>query len=126
MISKGGIWHWRKVIYAAMRLQSLNALGQAGLLVGADRIVRLDAPTSEQKIGMDDWKRAREELPPAAVAALDAAGDSIACRFLSSKSLTRKELGDFSHLWLVVIASYDGATRCRGLKSPVASIGATG
>ncbi|MER9351674.1 hypothetical protein NKI61_00050 [Mesorhizobium sp. M0514] len=31
-IPKGGIWHWREIISAAMRLQSQNALGQAGLL----------------------------------------------------------------------------------------------
>ena len=48
--------------------------------------------------------------------------------FLKSfpESLTRNELSDFSHLWLVGVASNDGATRCRGLKSPAASIGATG
>ena len=43
-----------------------------------------------------------------------------------SKWPFQKELSDFSHLWLVVSASYDGATRCRGLKSPPASIDAMG
>ena len=38
-ISKGGMLHWRDIISAAMRLQSQNALGQAGLLIGPERIM---------------------------------------------------------------------------------------
>ena len=78
----GGIWAWRDVIFAAMRLQSQNAVGQAGLLIGADRIVRIDAPTTEAKIEMDDWRRAVEELPGAAEAAIDEMGPEVAARFL--------------------------------------------
>ena len=79
----GGIWAWRDVIYAAMRLQSQNALGQAGLLIGADKIVRIDAPVRKRKIQMDDWKRAVNELPGAAEAALDEMGPAVASAFLS-------------------------------------------
>lgn len=82
-IIRGGTWHWREIFYGAMRLQSLNALGQAGLLIGPDRIIRADAPTSEQKIEMDDWMRAVAELPPAAQQDLDRLGDDIAQTFLS-------------------------------------------
>ena len=78
----GGIWAWRGVIFAAMRLQSQNAVGQAGLLIGADRIVRIDAPTTEAKIEMDDWRRAVDELPGAAKAAIDEFGPEVAARFL--------------------------------------------
>ena len=78
----GGIWAWRDVIFAAMRLQSQNAVGQAGLLIGADRIVRIDAPTTEAKIEMDDWRRAVDELPGAAKAAIDEFGPEVAARFL--------------------------------------------
>ena len=42
------------------------------------------------------------------------------------ENLTRNELSDFSYLWLVGVANNDGATRCRGLKSPAASIGGKG
>jgi uncharacterized protein len=42
--SKGGLFHWKDVISAAMRAQSKNALGQAYLLVGKDQVLRLDAP----------------------------------------------------------------------------------
>ena len=82
-VSRGGILAWRDIIDAAMRLQSANALGQAGLLIGADRIIRADAPTSEQKIEMDDWSRAVAELPNAADAALDELGQAVASVFLS-------------------------------------------
>lgn len=81
-IVRGGSLAWRDIIYAAMRLQSLNALGQGGLLIGTDRIIRADAPASEEKIRMDDWTRAVAELPEAAEAALDELGDGIAGMFL--------------------------------------------
>ena len=78
----GGLLHWREIMFAAMRLQSLNAVGQAGLLIGAERLLRIDAPTGEQKIEMDDWLRARDELPPAAEQALLRTGEEIADKFL--------------------------------------------
>lgn len=77
-IIRGGVLAWRDIIYAAMRLQSQNALGQAGLLIGPKRIIRADAPASEEKIAMDDWTRASAELPAAAQAALDELGGRIA------------------------------------------------
>ncbi len=82
-ILRGGIWAWRYSIYAAMRLQSLNAIGQAGLLIGADKIIRASAPTSENKIQMDDWTRAVSELPSLAESTLDELGESVAKVFLS-------------------------------------------
>lgn len=82
-ILRGGLLAWRNSIYAAMRLQSLNALGQAGLLIGADRIIRASAPTSENLIQMDDWTRAVSELPGAAESSLDKLGESVSKRFLS-------------------------------------------
>lgn len=79
----GGILAWRDIIYAAMRLQSLNALGQAGLLIGADRIIRVGAPTSEDQIQMDDWTRAVAELPSAAESTLGELGEKVSEMFLS-------------------------------------------
>ena len=93
-IVRGGVLAWRNVIYAAMRLQSLNALGQAGLLIGAERITRVDAPVSEKKIAMDDWTRARAELPGAAKAALDKRGDVIAATFLRDTAQSYEPLID--------------------------------
>lgn len=82
-ITLGGMWYWREIIFAAMRLQSLNAIGQAGLLIGADRLIRIDAPTNEHKLALDDWLRARAELPPAAMQALADRGAEIAEKFLA-------------------------------------------
>ena len=82
-IGLGGILAWRDSIYAAMRLQSLNALGQAGLLIGADKIIRASAPTSEDQIQMDDWTRAVSELPGAAESMIDELGESVSKIFLS-------------------------------------------
>ena len=43
--AKGGLLHWwPDIFFAALRAQSLNALGQAYLLVGKDQVMRLDAP----------------------------------------------------------------------------------
>ena len=80
---RGGILDWKDIINAAMRLQSLNAIGQAGLLIGADKIIRASAPTGVDKIQMDDWKRAVSELPGAAESMLDEVGESVAKGFLS-------------------------------------------
>jgi hypothetical protein len=61
----GGLLAWRRAIAAAMDLQSQSAIGQARLLVGPERVVRIE-PTVAQPIPLDDWQRARTELPPLA------------------------------------------------------------
>ena len=66
-IKWGGMFHWRTIIETAMRLQSQNALGQAGLLVGRDRLLRLTTAPSLTPIAMDDFERARDELPAQAL-----------------------------------------------------------
>ena len=95
----GGIYAWKDLIYAAMRLQSLNALGQAGLLIGADRIIRSSAPTSENQIQMDDWTRAVSELPGAAESSLDELGESVSKRFLSEPTSRYKPFVKTSVAW---------------------------
>ena len=81
-IRLGGLFFWKDAIFAVMRLQSLAATNQARLLLGPPNVTRIDAPTNEQKIAMDDWKRSVSELVPAARVSADAAGDAIAARFL--------------------------------------------
>jgi len=89
----GGIWAWRDVIFAAMRLQSQNAVGQAELLIGADSVVRIDAPVTEAKIEMDDWRRAVDELPGAAEAAIEEWGPEVAARFLHEPAMPYEPIG---------------------------------
>lgn len=84
----GGFLAWSKIIFAAMRFQSLNALGQAGLLIGADRIMRVDAPLNGKPIELDDWRRASSELPPAASAAVEKYGETVASLFLQQPVAT--------------------------------------
>lgn len=79
----GGIWAWRKIIDAAMHLQSHNARGQAGLLIGRDRVIRVDAPTVSDPIKLDDWRRAVAELPTVAEAAANHSGPEICDTFLA-------------------------------------------
>ena len=67
----GGMLSWRDIITAAMRFQSLSALGQAGLLIGLDSILRIDLPETAPHIELDDWLEAQAVLPAAAADALD-------------------------------------------------------
>jgi uncharacterized protein len=86
-ITKGGLWHWRRIMEAAMCLQSLAATNQARLLLGPPAVVRLDAPPFEPKIRMDDWERSVAELVPAADAALANKSEDIAAIFLKGLAM---------------------------------------
>ena len=84
-ILHGGLWDWANIISSAMHLQSQNATGQAGLLIGRDQLMRLNAPPStdgKKPIDLDDFARAHAELPDIAKALIDANGDVIRDRFL--------------------------------------------
>lgn len=72
---KGGLLAWKKVISAAMHLQSQNAQGQASLLIGANRILRVvpDCP----EIELDDYDEAIRVLPNEAIKAAHKNGPEI-------------------------------------------------
>jgi uncharacterized protein len=78
----GGLVSWRKIIVAAMDLQSQNAMGQACLLTSPELVLRLE-PMVSAPIGLDDWSRASTELPPQAIRVLEAMGDAIRRQFLA-------------------------------------------
>ncbi|ODS03270.1 patatin [Methyloceanibacter marginalis] len=82
--AKGGLVQWRSAITAAMRAQSLNALGQAYLILGKDHVMRLDAPESPSPIRLDDYRRARDELPNMARSLVEGAGREIERAFLET------------------------------------------
>ncbi len=86
-ITAGGLWHWRKIMGGAMRLQSLAATNQARLLLGPPSVVRIDAPTFEPMLRMDDWRRSVRELVPAAERAVAENGERIAAQFLTTQAL---------------------------------------
>ena len=79
----GGLLAWRDVIDGAIHFQSLNAQGQAGLLIGADRVTRVAPPALAEPIRLDDWQRAVRDLVPEAATVLDERGQEIASKFLS-------------------------------------------
>jgi hypothetical protein len=85
-INKGGYWHWRTAIFAAMRLQSLSVTNQARLLLGPPKVVRIDPPQFTPAIALDDCARAAELLPSAAEAAIHSASDRL-LQFFKSPAL---------------------------------------
>ena len=78
----GGMLYWLGIISHAMQFQSLNALGQARLLIGANRVKRVNAHLRGKPIAIDDWTRASKELPIAAETSLDKCGNVVASQFL--------------------------------------------
>ena len=85
--SSGGLWQWKDGLRAAMRAQSLNALGQAYLTIGKENIVRLDAPESSDPIPMDDHRRAVDSLPDMARSLVEGAGHRIRDMFLEGAAI---------------------------------------
>jgi hypothetical protein len=83
-IKLGGIWHWKRLILAAMRLQAMAATNQARLLVGFPSVIRLEAPVFQPTIALDDWRGSMEKLLPAAEAAVAANGEVISEVFLQT------------------------------------------
>lgn len=79
----GGLWHWRKIVGAAMRAQSLAATSQARLLLGLANVVRIDPALVGPPIELDDYRRAMDELLPAASAAAAAQRGPIEEMFLA-------------------------------------------
>ena len=62
-IRNSGMVHWRRIIDVAMHLQSVTAVNQAVLLIGRERVIRLDRPEGSPPIDLDDWAKAKGLLP---------------------------------------------------------------
>ena len=85
----GGKLVWAGLfVSSAMRAQSHNALGQAGLMIGRSNMIRLDAPEVASRIGMDDVGRALAEMPPVARSLAEASGHTISEMFLQNDEST--------------------------------------
>lgn len=61
--AKGGRWSWRHVINAAIYLTTDNALAQANLILGPERVLRLQPDEDGARIALDDWQGAARKLP---------------------------------------------------------------
>ena len=92
--SKGGKLAWRRIIDTSIHLQSFNAQGQAGLLIGADHIVRIAPTPIDKPVELDDWRRAVDELAPAAMKILNTKGEKISDMFLSEPVIPYKRSSD--------------------------------
>lgn len=62
---KGGLIRWRNAHAVGSSLQSHDALGQAGLIIGRDRLLRIDADLPYE-VAMDDYQTAKAKLPDVA------------------------------------------------------------
>jgi patatin-like phospholipase/acyl hydrolase len=82
----GGLLYWRGIVSSAMHLAGQNALGQAGLLIGRDSVVRIDAPPLATPILLDDVKRSVGELPAIGLELADRFGPVVAERFLYDRA----------------------------------------
>lgn len=82
----GGLLSWKKATSAAIHLQSLNATGQASLLIGADHIKRIVPQIRGPEIELDDYMRAMQILPPLATQIVDEEGDAIAAAFITKRA----------------------------------------
>ena len=81
-----GQFQWREIIYVAMHYQSLTAVNQAGLLIGRDKVTRLDRPEGAEPIDLDDWDKARRLLPEEVLAVAEQYADRIAEAFFTHTS----------------------------------------
>ena len=81
-----GQFQWREIIYVAMHYQSLTAVNQAGLLIGRDKVTRLDRSKGAEPIDLDDWDKARRMLPEEALAVAEQYADHIAETFFAHTS----------------------------------------
>ena len=78
-----GQFQWREIIHVAMHYQSLTAVNQAGLLIGRDKVTRLDRPEGAKRVDLDDWAKARQLLPEEACAVAEQYADRIAGTFFT-------------------------------------------
>ncbi len=82
-----GQFQWREIIYVAMHYQSLTAVNQAGLLIGRDKITRLDRPEGTEHIDLDDWTKATRLLPQEARAVAERCAERIHETFFTATAL---------------------------------------
>ena len=82
-----GQYQWRDIIYVAMHYQSLTAVNQVGLLIGRDRVTRLDRPADVEPIDLDDWARAKDLLPDEALTVARENAERVTKTFLKNTAV---------------------------------------
>lgn len=82
----GGLLSWTNLIFETMEIQSQNVVGQARLIAGGDRVLRIDAPPPLTPIALWDWERAAAELPQIGEHLVKSMGTVPVDRFLRSRA----------------------------------------
>ena len=82
-----GQYQWREIIYVAMHYQSLTAVNQAGLLIGRDKVTRLDRPEGAERVDLDDWLKAKRLLPDEARAVAEQHANQISETFFTQTAV---------------------------------------
>ena len=82
----GGAFWVGNLIHGGMHLQSQNALGQAGLLIGRHNLIRVDAPPGTPRPDLDDWTRSVHEMPPIADDLFNKFGEQVRDIFLTESA----------------------------------------
>ena len=90
--SGAGQFQWREIIYVAMHYQSLTAVNQAGLLIGRDKVTRLDRTEGTEPVDLDDWTNATRLLPQEAIAVAEQYADRISETLFTDKATPFKVL----------------------------------
>lgn len=88
----GGILSWTSLLFETMEIQSQNVIGQARLVTGGDRVLRVDAPPPKTKIELWDWERAAAELPTVGEELVGLMGDTPAQWFLQEAAAAYKPI----------------------------------
>lgn len=82
----GGIVQWRNVFDRASDLVSQNSLGQAGLLIGRNRLLRMDTVFAHKAIKLDEYSVALNQLPQIAISLVDDYEEALAKYFNSKRT----------------------------------------
>ncbi|MEQ8451888.1 MAG: CBASS cGAMP-activated phospholipase [Nitratireductor sp.] len=65
--ARGGLWQWKEAVSGAMSLSTDNSAAQVGLMIGSERVVRIEPERQIASIEIDDWEEAVRHLPDAAL-----------------------------------------------------------
>jgi hypothetical protein len=80
----GGKIFWASLIFETMHIASQNAVGQARLILGGDRVLRVEGEPITPPLELWDWAGCREKLPAMASRLFSEHADMIARNFLHS------------------------------------------
>jgi patatin-like phospholipase/acyl hydrolase len=82
--SLGGLLSWKSLMFETMQIQSQNVVGQARLIAGGDRVLRIESAPLRDPIELWNWARAKKELPGQGEVLLNGLGSLPVNQFLGT------------------------------------------